>query len=60
MRRIEQLIQPLRDSGEIASTFANAGQGGSVNSGFMVMALAPWDERERIAAGDHGRHQPGW
>ena len=30
MRRIEQLIQPLRDSGEIDSTFANAGQGGSV------------------------------
>ena len=48
MRRIEELIQPLRDSGEIVSTFANAGQGGSVNSGFMVMALAPWDERERI------------
>lgn len=47
MRRIEQLIQPLRDSGEIQSTFANVGQGGSVNSGFMVMALAPWNERER-------------
>jgi HAE1 family hydrophobic/amphiphilic exporter-1 len=47
MRRIEQLIQPLRDSGEIASTFANAGMGGSSNSGFMVMALAPWEKRER-------------
>ncbi len=47
LRRIEQLIQPLRDSGEIQATFANAGQGGSVNSAFMVMALAPWDERER-------------
>ena len=47
MRRIEELIQPLRDSGEIQATFANAGQGGSVNSGFMVMTLAPWDERER-------------
>src|SRR5690606_21269090 len=41
LRRIEQLIQPLRDSGEIQATFANAGQGGSVNSAFMVMALAP-------------------
>jgi HAE1 family hydrophobic/amphiphilic exporter-1 len=47
MRRIEQLVQPLRDSGEIVSTFANAGQGGSTNSGFMVMALAPWEERTR-------------
>jgi len=47
LKRIEQLIQPLRDSGEIQATFANAGQGGSVNSAFMVMALAPWDERTR-------------
>jgi HAE1 family hydrophobic/amphiphilic exporter-1 len=47
MRRIEQLIQPLRDSGEIENTFANVGQGGSVNSGFMVMSLAPWDKRTR-------------
>jgi HAE1 family hydrophobic/amphiphilic exporter-1 len=47
MREIEQLIQPLRDSGEIVATFVNAGQGGSTNSGFMVMSLAPWDERTR-------------
>jgi HAE1 family hydrophobic/amphiphilic exporter-1 len=37
----------LRASGEIQSTFAIAGSGGSNNSGFMVMTLAPWDERER-------------
>ncbi|RUM97582.1 efflux RND transporter permease subunit [Pseudaminobacter arsenicus] len=47
MRRIEQLIQPMRDSGEIQSTFASTGSGGAVNSGFMVMSLAPWDQRER-------------
>ena len=47
MRRIEELIQPLRDIGEIISTFAIAGTGGTVNSGFMVMTLAPWDERKR-------------
>ncbi len=47
MRRIEELIQPLRDSGEIVSTFENAGQNGAYNSGFMVMRLAPWDQRER-------------
>jgi HAE1 family hydrophobic/amphiphilic exporter-1 len=47
MRRIEELIQPLRDNGEIASTFAIAGQGGQQNNGFIVMSLAPWSERER-------------
>lgn len=47
MREIERLIQPLRDSGEIVTTFVNAGQGGSVNNGFMVLTLAPWSERER-------------
>ena len=47
LRRIETLIEPLRRSGEVISTFASGGQGGSTNSGFMVMSLAPWDERER-------------
>jgi HAE1 family hydrophobic/amphiphilic exporter-1 len=47
MRAIEVLLQPLRDKGEITSTFAIAGSGGSSNSGFMVLRLAPWQERER-------------
>ncbi|MBZ9677479.1 efflux RND transporter permease subunit [Mesorhizobium sp. ES1-1] len=47
MQKIEKLIQPMRDSGEIRATFENAGQNGSYNSGFMVMTLAPWDERSR-------------
>jgi HAE1 family hydrophobic/amphiphilic exporter-1 len=47
MRSIEDMLQPLRDNGEIQSTFAIAGSGGSKNSGFMVMSLAPWHERER-------------
>ena len=47
MREIERLVQPLRDSGEITSTFANAGQGGTSNSGFMVMSLSAWGERSR-------------
>jgi HAE1 family hydrophobic/amphiphilic exporter-1 len=46
MRKIEELIQPLRDSGEIESTFESAGNG-SYNTGFMVMTLAPWDQRAR-------------
>lgn len=47
MRDIENRIQPLIDNGEIRSVNATAGQGGSFNRGFMVMALAPWDQRER-------------
>ncbi len=47
MRRIEDGIQPLLDSGEIANVFSISGQGGSTNSGFMVLTLAPWGERDR-------------
>jgi HAE1 family hydrophobic/amphiphilic exporter-1 len=47
MREIERLIQPLRDSGEVVGTFANAGGGGQQNGGFMALTLAPWDKRER-------------
>ncbi|KZM49421.1 efflux RND transporter permease subunit [Labrenzia sp. OB1] len=47
MRQIENLLQPYRDSGEIISTFSIAGSGGTKNRGFMVMRLAPWDERSR-------------
>ncbi|WP_157016317.1 efflux RND transporter permease subunit [Mesorhizobium xinjiangense] len=47
IRDIETLLQPLRETGEISSTFCVAGSGGSTNSGFMVLRLAPWDARER-------------
>jgi HAE1 family hydrophobic/amphiphilic exporter-1 len=47
MREIEQLITPMRESGEIRNTFGIAGSNSSSNSGFMVLSLAPWDERER-------------
>jgi HAE1 family hydrophobic/amphiphilic exporter-1 len=47
LRDIEQLIQPLRDSGEVTNTFGISGSGGSSNSGFLVLTLAPWSERER-------------
>lgn len=45
--QIEQLIQPLRDSGEIENTFAITGLGGSTNRSFMVMTLAPKQLRDR-------------
>lgn len=46
MREIEALMQPLRDSGEITNLFSIAGTG-SNSRGFVVMTLAPWDQRAR-------------
>jgi hydrophobic/amphiphilic exporter-1 (mainly G- bacteria), HAE1 family len=48
MRQIEAVVQPLRDSGEVTNIFLNAGQQ-STNSGFVVLTLAPWEERSRSA-----------
>lgn len=47
LKRVEENLQPLLDSGEIRNIFSVSGNGGSVNSGFMVMTLAPWAERQR-------------
>ncbi|MFN3364444.1 MAG: efflux RND transporter permease subunit, partial [Allorhizobium sp.] len=46
LQRVEEYLQPLRDSGEIQNIFSISGQGSS-NSAFMVMTLAPWSERSR-------------
>ncbi|OSP56131.1 efflux RND transporter permease subunit [Pseudoruegeria sp. SK021] len=47
MREIEDLLAPLRASGEIANIFSITGFGGTDNGGFMVMSLAEWDQRAR-------------
>ncbi|HEX5935391.1 MAG TPA: efflux RND transporter permease subunit [Pseudorhizobium sp.] len=47
MQRVEEGLQPLLESGEIANIFSISGFGSNTNSGFMVLTLAPWDERER-------------
>jgi HAE1 family hydrophobic/amphiphilic exporter-1 len=47
MAEVEALIRPLRESGEVMATFSLAGSGGSTNSGFIALTLAPWSERER-------------
>ncbi len=47
MQRVEENLQPLRESGEIANIFSISGFGSNTNSGFMVLTLAPWGERER-------------
>ncbi|MDQ0320890.1 HAE1 family hydrophobic/amphiphilic exporter-1 [Pararhizobium capsulatum DSM 1112] len=47
MRKLEDGLKPMMDNGEIDNVFSVSGQGGSVNTGFMVLTLAPWDGRER-------------
>ena len=47
MREIEALADPLRATGEVKSVFAIAGMGGQSNRGFVVVTLAPWDQRLR-------------
>ncbi|TRL37466.1 efflux RND transporter permease subunit [Rhizobium straminoryzae] len=47
LKRVEENLQPLLDSGEIQNIFSISGMGNSTNSGFMVLTLAPWDERSR-------------
>ena len=47
LQRIEENLQPLRDSGEIRNIYSITGMNGSSNSGFMVLTLAPWADRER-------------
>jgi len=47
MQRVEENLKPLRDSGEIRNIFSISGFGSNKNSGFMVLTLAPWDERTR-------------
>ncbi|MBX4941671.1 efflux RND transporter permease subunit [Rhizobium binae] len=50
MQLLEEYLQPLVDSGDIRNVFSISGQGGSLNSGFMVLTLAPWGERQRTQA----------
>ncbi|MEH7836162.1 efflux RND transporter permease subunit [Rhizobium laguerreae] len=47
MQLVEEYLQPLVDSGNIRNIFSISGRGGSLNSGFMVLTLAPWGERDR-------------
>ncbi|EJF89243.1 efflux RND transporter permease subunit [Bartonella tamiae] len=45
--RIEKALKPLRDNGEIINTYSVSGTFGSSNNGFLMLSLAPWDERKR-------------
>lgn len=46
MQQIEDLVQPLRDAGEVTNVFSISGFGAD-NRGFMVFTLAKWNERIR-------------
>ncbi|WP_284165387.1 efflux RND transporter permease subunit [Frigidibacter sp. SD6-1] len=46
MRQIEDLVEPLRTSGEARSIFSVSGTG-SGNGGFIVIALVDWADRAR-------------
>ena len=46
LQQIEASFKPLIDKGELETTFSVIGQGGT-NSAFLVLGLAPWDQRER-------------
>ena len=56
MRQIEAAVEPLVKSGEVTNMFLLAGMF-KPNSGFVVLTLAPWEERTRSAAGDRARPQ---
>jgi HAE1 family hydrophobic/amphiphilic exporter-1 len=47
MQKIEELVTPYRESGEATSIFSISGFGSNTNSGFLILTLAPWEERER-------------
>jgi HAE1 family hydrophobic/amphiphilic exporter-1 len=50
MLEIERLVLPMRDNGEVLNVFSIAGIRSTSNSGFMVLTLAPWEERSRSQA----------
>ncbi len=47
VRDLERLVQPLKQSGEVTNIFSIAGARGSSSTGFMVLTLAPWEQRTR-------------
>ncbi|MBX4335396.1 efflux RND transporter permease subunit [Bartonella raoultii] len=47
VEKIEERLQPLRDSGEIANSYSIVGMNGSTNTAFLILLLSPWDKRLR-------------
>jgi len=49
-RQVEKIVEPMRESGDIATVFTFTGSWGRPFRSFVVLRLAPWSERERSAA----------
>jgi multidrug efflux pump len=49
-RQVERIVEPLHASGEVRSVFVFTGSWGRPYRSFVVLRLAPWDERERDVA----------
>jgi len=47
MQKIEELVAPYKASGEATSIFSISGFGSNTSSGFIILTLAPWEERTR-------------
>lgn len=47
LQKIEEMMAPLRASGEVANIFSITGFGGSSNRGFIFVGLVPKDQRVR-------------
>lgn len=45
--KIEDLLAPLKASGEVSNIYSITGFGGSTNRGFMTISLVPQDQRSR-------------
>ncbi|PWE32599.1 multidrug transporter AcrB [Maritimibacter sp. 55A14] len=46
-RQVEEILEPMRKSGEIETVFTFTGWGGRAWRSFVVFRLAPWEERDR-------------
>ena len=46
-RQVEEILQPMVDSGEIETVFTFTGWGGRAWRSFVVFRLAPWEDRDR-------------
>ena len=47
---IERALEPLIANGEVAVVLALIGRGGSANDAFVIVRLAPWEDRARTQA----------
>jgi len=47
MQKIEEILQPYKDSGEATSIFSVSGFGSNTSNGFINMTLADWEHRSR-------------